>query len=205
METSDVLTMAPWSSWQREPSVLSPSPAQSWPAGDRAQPPRGPPGGGRASALGARSRSGKCISNDVPRAGSLWKAPTDRPRHPKPQRAHRTNDDVHARQLCPWSLPEPPGSPTVWSTHHGPGHVRAARTERNVGLDEMAGHTTHFSVALQLNRNASSAMGTSFTPYLPLRSSSPVVASEAMGSDPILKSGPQAERRRVEWAGRLES
>lgn len=86
METSDVLTMAPWSSWKREPSVLSPSPAESWPAGDRAQPPRGPPGGGRASALGARSRSGKCISHDVPRAGSLWKAPTDRPRHPKTQR-----------------------------------------------------------------------------------------------------------------------
>lgn len=86
VDTSGVLTMAPWSPWQREPSELSPSPAQSRPAGDRAQPPRGPPGGARASALGARSRSGKCISHDAPRAGSLWKAPTDRPRHPKPQR-----------------------------------------------------------------------------------------------------------------------
>lgn len=86
VDTSGVLTMAPWSPWQREPSELSPSPAQSRPAGDRAQPPRGPPGGVRASALGALSRSGKCISHDAPRAGSLWKAPTDRPTHPKPQR-----------------------------------------------------------------------------------------------------------------------
>lgn len=86
VDTSGGLTMAPWSPWQRGPSELSPSPAQSRPAGDRPQPPRGPPGGARASALGARSRSGKCISHDAPRAGSLWKAPTDPPRRPKPQR-----------------------------------------------------------------------------------------------------------------------
>lgn len=86
-----------------------------------------------------------------PRAVSLRKAPTDQPRHPKPQRPTERTwafANIHARRLRPRSLPEPPGSPTVRCTHPGPGRVRAVRTERNVGPDQTAGPTPLISLWL---------------------------------------------------------